>query len=141
MKNEPVIVESAYNVSIEEVWKALTDKDQMKQWYFDLKEFKPEVGFEFKFEGGKDNRIYTHLCRITYVTINKMLRHTWTYVGFEGQSFVTFELTQEGANTKLKLTHDGLDTFPADNPDFAKNNFLDGWDYIIGTSLKEFLSK
>jgi hypothetical protein len=50
-------------------------------------------------------------------------------------------LSSLGPQTHLKLTHEGLETFPADNPDFAKGNFVEGWNWIIGTSLKEFLEK
>jgi uncharacterized protein YndB with AHSA1/START domain len=31
------------------VWKAITNAADMKQWYFDIPGFKPEVGFEFSF--------------------------------------------------------------------------------------------
>jgi hypothetical protein len=48
-------------------------------------------------------------------------------------------LVSLGNLTKLKLIHEGLGTFPARNPDFAKENFEEGWNWIIGTSLKEFL--
>ena len=61
MKNEPVIIERTYKASIERVWKAITDKDQMKQWHFDLAEFKPEVGFKFQFYGGDEKKQYLHL--------------------------------------------------------------------------------
>jgi len=46
---EAVVIERTFNAPVERVWKALTDVEQMRQWYFDLKEFKPEVGFEFQF--------------------------------------------------------------------------------------------
>jgi hypothetical protein len=52
--------------------------------------------------------------------------------------FVTFELFDEAGKTRLKLTHEGLETFPASNPDFAKESFTEGWTHIIGKSLKEF---
>ena len=55
MKTEPFVIERTYNVSIDKVWQAITDKEKMKQWYFDLSDFKPEVGFEFTFPGkGRD---------------------------------------------------------------------------------------
>ncbi|MCW3114716.1 MAG: hypothetical protein JWR18_3112, partial [Segetibacter sp.] len=57
-----------------------------------------------------------------------------------GNSVVTFELFDEGSKTRLKLTHAGLETFPANIPDFAKENFAEGWTYITGTSLSNFLS-
>ena len=45
MKNEPIVIEKTYEATIAKVWTALTDKDEMKLWYFDLAAFKPEVGF------------------------------------------------------------------------------------------------
>jgi len=41
----------------------------------------------------------------------------------------------------VKLTHEGLETFPANNPDFAKESFAGGWGYLIGKSLPEFVEK
>jgi uncharacterized protein YndB with AHSA1/START domain len=113
----------------------------MRQWYFDLADFKAETGFEFQFEGGPDDRKYLHKCRVTEVVPGKKLQYSWRYEGFEGNSFVTFELFPEGDTTRLKLTHEGLESFPQNNPDFAKKNFMAGWTDIIGTSLKEFVER
>lgn len=142
MKNEPFVIERTYNAPIGKVWKAITDKDDMKQWYFDLAEFKPEVGFEFQFLGGKDEGTkYLHLCKITEVIPGKKLTYSWRYNGYEGNSYVTFELFPEGDKTRLKLTHEGIETFPISNPDFAKENFAEGWTYIVDKALKEFVEK
>ncbi len=140
MENKPIIVERKYNAPISKVWKAITDKEEMKQWYFDLAEFQPELGFKFQFIGGTEDNQYLHLCEIIEVIPEKKLTYSWRYDGYEGNSFVTFELFEEGDETRLKLTHRGLESFP-DNPDFAKTNFEMGWDQIINTSLKEYLSK
>jgi uncharacterized protein YndB with AHSA1/START domain len=140
MKAEPFVIERTYNAPLEKVWSAITDKDKMKQWYFDLADFKPEVGFEFQFEGGAEDRVYLHHCKITEVIPNKKLTYSWRYEGYAGNSFVTWELFEEGKNkTRLKLTHEGLETFPRDNPDFAKQNFVNGWTEIVGTSLEQFV--
>jgi uncharacterized protein YndB with AHSA1/START domain len=142
MGNDTYIIEQTYNSPIWIVWRAITSKDEMKKWYFDLQEFIPEVGFEFQFWGGPDEkRQYLHLCKITEVIPGNKLAYSWRYDGFEGNSLVTFELFVEGNLTKLKLTHEGLETFPSGNPDFAKENFAEGWNWIIGASLKEFLEK
>ena len=139
MATSPVIVEKTFNVPVERIWKAITDKNEMKQWYFDIPEFKPEVGFEFQFYGeGKTGEKFLHLCKITDVVKNEKLRHSWRYDGYEGNSFVTFELFDEGGKTRLKLTHEGLETFPRTN-DFAKENFIEGWNYIVNTSLNDYL--
>jgi uncharacterized protein YndB with AHSA1/START domain len=141
MKQEPFIIERTYNASIERVWKAITDKDEMKQWYFDIPEFKPETGLEFSFEGGPPEKTYLHLCKITEVIPGKKITYSWRYDGYAGNSFVSFELFAEGDKTRLKLTHTGLETFPADNPDFAKKNFQQGWTSFVDDELKNYLEK
>jgi uncharacterized protein YndB with AHSA1/START domain len=114
----------------------------MRQWYFDLPAFEPVVGFEFQFYGqGHKGEKYLHLCRITEVLPGKKITYSWRYDGYEGNSFVSFELFDEGNKTRLKLTHQGLETFPQNNPDFAKESFAAGWTHLIGVSLKEFIEK
>jgi uncharacterized protein YndB with AHSA1/START domain len=142
MNNEPFTIERIYNAPAEKVWKAITDKEQMKQWYFDLKEFKPVAGFEFQFYGeGHKGEKYLHLCKVMEVVIGKKLSYSWRYDGYEGNSYVTFELFEDGGKTRLKLTHEGLETFPKNNPDFAKESFAGGWTELIGALLPKFLEK
>lgn len=137
---EPFVIERTYNAPIAKVWKAITDKDQMKQWYIDLPEFKAELGFEFEFTEGPDpDNLYRHLCKVTEVIPGKKIAYSWVYDGYEGYSVVSFELFEEGNQTRIKLTHKGLETFPQNNPDFAKNNFVQGWTGFIGKELKEFV--
>ncbi|HEY3250453.1 MAG TPA: SRPBCC domain-containing protein [Ignavibacteria bacterium] len=142
MKIEPLVKEITLNAPASKVWKAISDKDEMKQWYFDLAEFKPEVGFEFQFYAGEKGKQYLHICRVTEVVPGKKLTYSWRYDGYAGNSFVTFELFDEGNKTRLKLTHAGLETFPAEeNPDLARKNFEMGWNQIIGESLKDYIEK
>jgi len=135
---EAVVIERTFNAPVGRVWKALTDVDQIRQWYFDLKQFKPEVGFEFEFVVDHEGNKYHHLCRITEVVLEKKLAYTWRYKGEPGNSLVTFELFADGDKTRLKLTHEGLETFPK-TPSFARKSFMEGWTQIIGSSLKEFV--
>jgi uncharacterized protein YndB with AHSA1/START domain len=141
MEHQPIVVERTFNAPADKVWKALTDKEEMKKWYFDLAEFKPEIGFEFTFTGGKDGRSYLHLCRVEEVIEGKKLKHSWRYEGYEGNSFVTWELFPEGDKTKLRLTHEGLETFPKSNPDLDKSNFVAGWNDIVNELLKKYLEE
>jgi uncharacterized protein YndB with AHSA1/START domain len=138
--NKPLVIERTFNAPAPRVWKALTDVEEMRQWYFDLKEFKPEVGFEFEFTVEHEGMKYRHLCKITEVIPQKTLAYTWRYKGHEGDSLVTFELFAHGDKTQLTLTHEGLETFPK-LPGFARKNFMAGWTAIIGSSLKEFVEK
>ncbi|HAQ18169.1 MAG TPA: SRPBCC domain-containing protein [Prolixibacteraceae bacterium] len=142
MADESFVIERTFEVTGDRIWKAITDKDEMKQWYFDFQEFIPEVGFEFQFWGGPDeNRRYLHLCKITEVIHEKRLTYSWRYDGYEGNTLVTFELFARENQTTLKLTHEGLKSFSSNNPDFAKENFIEGWTWLIGTSLKDFLKE
>jgi len=136
----PLVIEDTYEAPVEVVWQAITDRDQMKQWYFDMEEFKPEVGFEFTFKGENEGRVYIHLCKITEVIPERKLKHSWAYKDYDGVSYVTFELIPDGNKTHIKLTHEGLESFP-DLPDFSRNNFKEGWTMIIGTLLKDFVEK
>jgi uncharacterized protein YndB with AHSA1/START domain len=135
---EAVVVERTFNAPVTRVWKALTDVEQVRVWYFDLKEFKPEVGFEFEFVVEHEGMKYHHLCKVTEVIPQKKLAYTWRYKGYEGNSLVTIELFAEGDKTRLKLTHEGLNNFPK-LPSFARNSFEAGWTEIIGSELKKFL--
>ncbi len=139
MNNSPFIIERTYNAPIRKVWRAITNNNEMKKWYFDLAEFRAEVGFEFQFFGGTDEKKYLHLCKVSEVIPEKKITYSWRYDGYEGISYVTFELFNENNKTRLKLTHAGIETFPVNNPDFARERFAEGWTYITGTSLKGFV--
>ena len=115
-----VKVDVLLNASVERVWSAITDKDEMKQWYFELEEFIPAIGFTFTFYGGNEHTKYLHHCKITEAVPNKKLVHSWRYDGYEGNSFVSWILTDEDGQTRLTLLHEGVETFPADQPDFAR---------------------
>jgi hypothetical protein len=69
------------------------------------------------------------------------IAYSWRYDGYAGSSLVTFELYEVGTKTRVKLTHAGLETFPKDDPNFAKKSFEQGWTHIVGTSLKAFTEK
>ncbi len=137
---EAVVIERTFNAPIAKVWRAITDVDQMRAWYFDLKEFKPEVGFEFEFSVEHEGMTYHHLCRVTEVVSQKKIAYTWRYKGEPGDSLVTLELFAEDDNTRVKLTHTGIETFPK-TPAYARKNFESGWTAIIGTELKQFVEQ
>lgn len=138
---KPFVIEKIYDAPVSRVWKAITDKEEMKQWYFpDLDQFKAEVGNTFQFTGGKTIK-YVHLCKVTEVIANKKISYTWRYKDYEGGSIVTFELFPEGNKTKLRLTHGGLESFQTSNPDFAKESFANGWGGFVNKRLKEFVEE
>ena len=141
MTSEPIVIERTLNAPVARVWEALSDIDQMRQWYFDLKEFKPEVGFEFEFVVEHEGTSYHHLCRVTEVVPQQKIAYTWRYKGEPGDSLVTIELfPEDDKKTRVKLTHTGIETFPK-TPAYARKNFESGWTTLIGSELKQFVEK
>jgi uncharacterized protein YndB with AHSA1/START domain len=134
----PLIVERTLDAPLEMVWKAITDREQIKQWFFDMEDFRPEVGCEFRFVVEHDGNTFDHRCVIREVTPRSKFSYTWRYEGYEGDSLVTFELFPEGSKTRIRVTHTGLDSFPASTL-FARENFMQGWTSLIGTQLPKFL--
>ncbi len=77
---EPIILEQTFNTSIDTVWNAITQIDQMRQWYFEsIPSFKPEVGFETRFKVKSEERNFTHLWKVTKAIPGKMITYDWKY--------------------------------------------------------------
>jgi uncharacterized protein YndB with AHSA1/START domain len=141
-EREPIVVEQAFGASIERVWKAITDPEQMRQWYFEsIEEFRPEPGFETRFNVRNEGRDYPHLWRVTEVIPNRRIAYEWQYPGFPGDSAVVWELAETGSGTRLRLTHSGVETFPQEDPAFSRESCQAGWQYFLGNRLKAFIDK
>ena len=142
MKQQAFTLERTFDAPIHILWEALTNKAEMKKWYFDLAEFKAELNFEFQFTGGHEDGIqYVHLCKVTEVIPDTKITYSWRYDGYPGISYVTFELFAKGEQTQLILTHAGLESFDQANPDFAAKNFAEGWNQIINSSLLNYIGE
>lgn len=142
METKPLVLERTLDAPASKIWQALTDAKKMKEWYFDVPNFKPEVGLEFEFTAGETGgKQYRHLCKITEVIPEKKLSYSWRYDGYPGNSEVSFELAPDGNGTKLTITHKGLETFPQDNGSFKRESFNEGWTYFLTKGLPEYLAK
>ena len=139
---EPIVVEQSFNASIDAVWNAITEIDQMRQWYFEnIPSFKPEVGFETQFNVQSQDRNFLHMWKVTEVSSLKTITYNWKYENYPGDSFVTFELFQQNNLTKLRLTIQIMEDFPENIPEFKRESCVEGWIYFIRKRLKEYLEK
>lgn len=138
----PITVQYTINAPAEKVWKALTDKNEMKSWYFDIQDFVLETGKEFNFyEPGGENK-YHHHAQILEIIPHQKLKHTWSYPDFSAlKTIVTWELLPEDGQTLVKLTHEDIENFKDLGEGFSRENFTKGWNTILGQSLKEYLEK
>ena len=140
ISGKPIVVEVTFDVSIGELWKAITELKQMTQWFFDnIEAFRPKVGFETRFVIENEGRSFPHLWKITEVEPLRKITYNWKYEGYAGDSFVAFELFDEGENTRLKLTHTITKDFPQDIPEFTRESCIGGWNYFIRQSLVDYL--
>jgi len=139
---QPLTIERTINAPVDKVWSAITDHSEMKKWYFDIDAFEPVAGFEFSFPGqGHKGAQYIHRCKVLEVIPGRKISYSWRYEDYPGNSIVTFELQPAGDKTIVKLTHTGLETFPAGNPDFARSSFEGGWTEILGNMLPKYLGQ
>jgi len=135
-----IVVEQEYAAPVSVVWRAITDRDQMRLWFFsEMRDFKPVVGFETQFTVEFKGQEFIHRWRVTEVVPERRIQYDWLYGGFPGNSSVTWELSETPKGTKLKLTHEGRESFPQNIPAFSRESCQAGWDYFLGESLKTFL--
>jgi len=136
----PIVVEQAFRVSSERVWAAITEIDEMRQWYFDnIPAFQAEVGFETEFNVNSGGRDFPHLWKVTEVVPREKITYNWRFGGYAGDAYVSFELFPEGDGTKLRVTFRVVEDMPEAVPEFERESGVDGWTYFINRSLKAYL--
>ncbi len=138
--HENVKISVKVNAPLDKVWNAITNKEQMKNWYFDVPDFEPKIGNNFSFYGGDENEEYHHFCEIVDLIPNEKLKHSWTYPEISKEkTLVKWELKSENEGTIVTLTHKGLEAFEHLGENFKIHSFRKGWEDIVGKSLKEFV--
>jgi uncharacterized protein YndB with AHSA1/START domain len=135
----PVVVRQYINASPEKIWTLLTDKEQMKLWYFDIPDFEPGEGRVFNFYEPGTQKKFHHRCTILEWQPGMRLRHTWTYPArSKGISVVTWDILADGDGASVSVTHEGIEQFKDGGKDFVRESFEAGWKEILGTCLKDF---
>lgn len=137
-------IEKIYAAPIALVWKAITDRKLMKEWYFTFGEdFTLETGAVFEWEAGSpDGKQWLHRGRILEIVPEQTLVHTWEYPGYTGTSTVYWHLSKiDEDTTKLTLIQDFTVPFDPAVAALQRENFVTGWNHIIHISLQEFLQK
>ena len=114
------------------VWKALTDKSQMKEWYFDIPDFNLEEGATFYFyEPGGANE-YHHRCQIREVIPHTKLSYTWRHPSHsKEESVVSWFLKEVDEGTEVILQHEGIENFADAGPAFARESYQVGWEELL----------
>ena len=136
----PIIVEATYSASIEKVWAAITEAEQMQKWFFeDIETFQPEVNFETRFVVQAGDKTFSHLWKILEVVPFQKISYNWKYEEYSGDGYVTFELMKQGESTLLRLTNIVTADYPSDVPEFKRESCIGGWEYFLNQQLKTYL--
>lgn len=140
--NDPIIIEYKVNAPVEKIWNALTDKEELKSWYFDIPDFKLGLFEIFNFYEPGEEKKYHHQAQILEIIPNRKLKHTWHYPELsKGKTVVTWELQPDETGTLVRLAHDEIENLKDLGENFSEEAFIEGWHEIIGKSLKPHLEK
>ncbi|MAL61135.1 MAG: ATPase [Flavobacteriaceae bacterium] len=139
----PIIVKQELNATAIEVWEAITAIDKMRQWYFEnIPDFKPEVGFETSFLIENEGRKFTHEWKITEVEPLKKITYEWRFKEYPTiLGVVTFLISEKENKTLLKVTNQGIETWPNNVPEFTRESCQGGWEYFINQNLKNYINE
>jgi len=137
---EPIVVEQEFDASAEKLWNAITDQDEMVKWYFaEIIDFRPVVGHKIEFVVAVEERKFVHQWEITEVEPGRRISYSWKYDGIPGEGAVTWEVSERGGGSALRLTNTGIETFPQDDPLFQREAGVSGWRYFINDRLRSYL--
>jgi uncharacterized protein YndB with AHSA1/START domain len=138
----PIVVTQVFNTTPNVVWNAITQLAPMQQWFFNnIPNFKSVVGFETQFDICVEDRVFTHLWKITEVVPLSKIVYQWHYANHQGRSTVAFEITPKNNETTLQVTAVAIESFDDTIPEFKRESALAGWTYLIQQSLVAYLQK
>ncbi len=142
MSAEPIVVEETYPVDREIVWRAVTDPEQMRRWYFEtMEDFRPEVGFETRFDVDAGERVFGHHWKVTRVQPGRSITYEWRYDGYPGLGMTEWRLSDTDGGTKLTLVCTGIESFPRDVPELTRESCENGWEFFLRERLAAYLGE
>ena len=123
------------NASVDKVFSALIDPEQLTQWFPNVATIEPRVGgkifFRFSKEVTKEKKAHDVIGTIINIIPNKELSHTWNFTAkpdYSKETIVTWRLDQiDKDKTKLTLVHSGFTN--ADRLQYDEHN--EGWDWYV----------
>ena len=92
------------NAPVSKVWKALTEKDELKEWMMMPTDFEAVAGKEFTFKAkGNENWDGYIYCKVKEVETNKKLSFTWNAKIVGAETLVTILIIEKEGKTELTL--------------------------------------
>ena len=132
-----------YNTSAEMLWQIITEREHLKQWYFDFADdWQLKIGQVFEWSAGDtESKQWLHRGVMLDIIPNQKLVHSWEYPGYSGTSVVTWELHPiDAKTTELHFSHIFTIPFDEKEPAFKRENFEMGWSHILNISLQDYIT-
>lgn len=135
----PIRLSADYPFSPEQVWAALTDPAELREWLMD-NDFKPIEGHEFTFtmkpKPGFDGVVR---CRVLRVDPPKTLSYTWAGGWVKQPTTITWTLTATADGTHVEFEHSGLEQGVLGH--VMKLMLRGGWGRMLRTSLRATIAR
>jgi len=142
MHSETIHVERTYPINATKLWQALTNKQNMKEWFYEIPNFTTEVGGEFEFFKHNQQQNTLYQCQVIEIIPVELFKFTWRHPKQSaGTSIITWRLIPRRGATTLHLTHEGLETFKDAGEHFTQDNFELGWERILGDQLSKYIDR
>lgn len=143
LKTEPTLtVHCDYSVSPSALWMAITNLEEMKQWYFhNIPNFQAELGFKTEFTVQSSNLTFTHQWEVKEVIKNQKLSYGWKYKEYDGDSIIHFIIEPLESGCRLTVSCEILEDFPQDIPEFKMESGRAGWSYFLKDRLTNYLAE
>ena len=109
------------------VFRALTDADELGQWWVTSAESEPHTGGEYvlRFEFEDASRNHTYAGQYEDVTPNRRVRYPWN--GRFGDTTVEFRLEPADGGTAVTLSHSGW----SEQANEARQMHEEGWSFFL----------
>ena len=138
--DEAIRLNYPLNATREAIWEAITDIDQMREWYFDnIPDFKALVGFETSFLVKTEDKSITHKWKVLKVIPNHLISYSWRFDEYPGESISIFYIMEDDSGVSLNLEIQTTEDFPDNISEFNTESCIAGWDYFIDGNLKKYL--
>lgn len=137
------------NAPADSVWRAVTEPEQITQWFCDAAELDLRPGGEGTFFFDTKARTKPTIANLRVVTVEppRAFAFRWSYPEGEepredNSMLVEFTLTPEGDNTRLRVTETGLHHLPWSDEEKATyaDDHNGGWEHHLG-SLRSYASQ
>ncbi len=126
--NEEIVKEKVFKQSIDRVWKAITEAEQISKWFIHA-DFKAEAGYQYTFTATEEHGSTQIKGRVLEAD-PYTLKYTWCTGDAPIETTVTWTLQQQGEDTLLTLTHTGISQY-GDSAAEVFGHFDKGWDACL----------